>query len=68
MRNPASDGGASGNGKGAFGHRHLTTLGLPPATPPGFDPARFPVLAAHFFGVVVYPRSNDVAVTHKEAA
>ena len=39
------------------------------ASPPeGFDARQFPVIAAHFFGLVVYPRSNDVVATDKVAA
>ena len=34
MRNPAGDGRASGNGKHAFRHRHLTMPRLPSQTPP----------------------------------
>lgn len=71
-RNPASDGGASANGKHSTGQRELITPWLPSATPPpraargtvvppDFDPSRFPVLAQHWFGLDAFDIGTDTA-------
>lgn len=36
--------------------------------PAGFDARKFPIIGRHFFGLIVYPRSNDVVATDKAAA
>lgn len=38
------------------------------APPPDFDARRYPIIGQHFYGLVVYPRSNDVVATDKAAA
>ena len=33
---------------------------ISPSFPPGFDPNHFPIIALHFFGVILLPRPDAV--------